>query len=47
LEKKKTKCIYCLQPGHLEAEQNERKVEKKKIKKKGVKRENFRYKLKY
>ena len=27
--KRKEKCIYSLQPGHLEAEQNDRKVNKK------------------
>jgi len=29
-------CIYSLHPGHLEAEQNDRKVIRSKIKKKGV-----------
>jgi len=37
LEKKKM-CIYCLQPGHLEDEQDDRKVKRSKCKKKGVKK---------
>jgi len=28
LKKKKKKCIYSLQPGHLEAEKNDREVKK-------------------
>jgi len=40
LEKKK-KCIYSLQPGHLEAEQNDRKIKRSKIKRKGVKNREF------
>jgi len=28
-KKRKKKCIYSLQPGHLEAEQNNKKVKKK------------------
>jgi len=35
-------CIYFLQPGHLEAEQNDRKVKRSKIKSKGVKSKNDR-----
>jgi len=31
-------CIYSLQPGHLEAEQNDLKVKRNKTKKKGVKK---------
>jgi len=30
-------CIYFLHPGHLKAEQNNRKVKRSKMKKKGVK----------
>jgi len=45
LEKKnKEICIYSLQPGHLEAEQNDRKVKRSKIEKKVVKKKNFKYK---
>ena len=46
LEKKeKNICIYSLQPGHLKAEQNNRKVKKEvKLKRKGWKRENSKYK---
>jgi len=39
--KRKKKCIYFLQPGHLEATQNDRKVKRSKIKKKWVKRREF------
>jgi len=35
--KRKKICIYSLQPGHLEAEQNDKKVKRSKIKTKGVK----------
>jgi len=35
------KCIYSLQPGHLEAEQNDRKVKRSKIKQKWVKKREF------
>jgi len=34
-------CIYSLQPGHVESEQNDRKVKRSKIKKKGVKKWQF------
>ena len=46
LEKKKKRiCIYSLQPGHLDNEQNDRKVIKSKIKKeRSEKRENSKYK---
>jgi len=40
-EEKEKKCIYSLQPGHLEAEQNDRKVKRSKIKKKWVKMGEF------
>ena len=40
-EKRKNKCIYSLQPGHLEAEQNKRKVKRSKIKQKCVKKREF------
>jgi len=40
-EGKEKKCIYSLQPGHLEAEQNDRKVKRSKIKKQGVKKRKF------
>jgi len=43
-EKEWKKCIYSLQPGHLEAKQNDRKVKRSKIKQKWVKRENSKYK---
>ena len=36
-KKKKEKYIYSLQPSHLEAEQNDRKVKRSKIKQKWVK----------
>jgi len=42
--KRKNKCIYSLQPGHLEAEQNDRNVKKVKLKRNGYKRENSKYK---
>ena len=43
--KQKKKCIYSFQPGHLKAEQNNRKVKRSKIKQKWVnKRENSKYK---
>jgi len=35
--KRKKICIYSLQPGHLEAEQNDKKVKRSNIKTKGVK----------
>jgi len=38
---RKEKCIYSLQPGHLEAEQNDRKVKRSKIKQKCVKKREF------
>ena len=34
-------CIYSLQPGHLEAEHNDRKVKRSKIKHKWVKKREF------
>jgi len=37
-KEKRKKCIYSLQPGHLEDEQTDRKVKRIKIKKKGVKK---------
>jgi len=42
-KKKKEKYIYMysLQPGHLEAEQNDRKVKRSKIKQKWVKKRKF------
>ena len=46
-KKKKEKCTYSLQPDHLKAEQNDRKVKRRKIKQKWVKereRENSKYK---
>jgi len=33
-KKKKNKCIYSLQPGHLEVKQNDRKLKRSKIKQK-------------
>ena len=39
--KRKKNCIYSRQPGHLEAEQNDRKVKRSKIKQKCVKKREF------
>jgi len=38
LERKTKECIYSLQPGQLEAEQNDRKVKRNKIKQKLMKK---------
>jgi len=35
------KCIYSLQPGHLEAEQNDMNVKRSKIKKKVMQKREF------
>jgi len=43
-KKKKEKCIYSLQPGHLEAEQNDRKVKEVKLNRNGWKRGISKYK---
>jgi len=44
-EKDRKKCIiyifYSLHPGHLEAEQNDRKVKRSKMKQKWVKKREF------
>ena len=40
-EEKEKIFIYSLQPGHLEAEQNDRKVKRSKIKQKWVKMREF------
>jgi len=37
-EEEQNICIYSIHPGHLEAEQNDRKVKRSKITKKGVKK---------
>jgi len=40
-KKKKEKYIYFIQPGHLEAEQNDRKAKRSKFKKKWVKKRDI------
>jgi len=40
-KKKENICLYSLQPGHSEAEQSDRKVQRSKIKMKGVKKKEF------